>query len=433
MFRYYIELAIREMRHHPVLAFLISLQLAVGVGVFISCTQLQVELSRDPLPGRSKNLYHVQLEPRSAKFALDGIEPPSLLTYIDAKALLKSAWGTKQSISVGGAVKVVPVQADKTPFFVDARAASSDFFEMFNVPVIHGSTWDKAADDRSEKVAVISRSLSNKLFQSENGVGQTLRLGSEDYQVIGVIGDWSPQPRFFDLQHVDKYGAGDAVFLPFNSVSNIDGGTWGDVDCWETPTNSEHYSNQPCFWINYWVQLPDEAARRSYFGKLVAYSLQQKAMGRYGVAQNVRLRNLPTWLEFSHAVPSEVKFESWLSLGFLAVCLVNLMGLLLTKFSQMTGVIGTRRAMGASRRSILFQLMTESLMYGVTGGLAAMLATSIGIAAVRWQSGYVNQSKITLAAIGASFFASLLIAGVAGFLPAWRCLKMPIHLQIKAS
>lgn len=433
---YYMELALKEMRRHPVLAFLISLQLAMGIAAFVACSQQQLTLSQDPLPGLSQHIFHVQLDPRSAQFARPGIQPPVLLTYVDAKALFDKAWVPHRSMSVGGAVKVVPTGDEgasslDAPFFVDARATTSDFFAMFRVPLVSGSAWGPSADRDGNRVAVIGRSLSLRLFHSIDVVGRTLHLAEGDYIVVGVADDWSPQPRFYDITHKSKYGVGEQVFLPFSSVSNVDEGDWGDVDCWADIGNATHLSNAPCTWVDYWVELPTAAAKERYKQDLVNYSDQQKQIGRYSVPPNVRLRNVTEWLSFMHAVPANVKFETWLSFGFLAVCLANTLGLLLAKFSRTLTTIGIRRALGASGIDILVQLMSEAITYGIGGGLLAIAATALAMVTVKSLGDSPAASGVTWEALAVSFGTSILCAALAAILPAWRCVRAPIHLQIK--
>jgi Predicted permease. len=53
------------------------------------------------------------------------------------------------------------------------------------------------------------------------------------------------------------------------------------------------------------------------------------------------------WLATNHVVPEDVRMQAWLALGFLLVCVVNTVGLLLAKFLRRSGEIGVRRALGA--------------------------------------------------------------------------------------
>ena len=66
------------------------------------------------------------------------------------------------------------------------------------------------------------------------------------------------------------------------------------------------------------------------------------------------------WLEFHQVVPGDVRLQMWLAFGFLLVCLLNTVGLLLAKFLRRSGEIGVRRALGASRAEIFKQCLVEA-------------------------------------------------------------------------
>jgi putative ABC transport system permease protein len=61
------------------------------------------------------------------------------------------------------------------------------------------------------------------------------------------------------------------------------------------------------------------------------------------------LYNVNEWMEKLKVVGNDSKLSAWLAFGFLVLCLVNTVGLLLAKFSVRASEIGVRRALGASR------------------------------------------------------------------------------------
>ena len=72
---------------------------------------------------------------------------------------------------------------------------------MFDVPFQYGGGWDQAADDAAQMVVVLSKKTNEKAFGGENSVGRTLRLDGHDYRVVGVLDDWAPTPKFYDLNN----------------------------------------------------------------------------------------------------------------------------------------------------------------------------------------------------------------------------------------
>ncbi len=91
------------------------------------------------------------------------------------------------------------------------------------------------------------------------------------------------------------------------------------------------------------------------------------------------------WLDHIKVVPSDTRLQTWLALGFLAVCLINTVGLMLAKFMRRAGELGVRRALGASQRALFGQLLMESGVIGIAGGLGGLLLALLGLWLVRQQ------------------------------------------------
>ena len=140
------------------------------------------------------------------------------------------------------------------------------------------------------------------------------------------------------------------MFLPFSTAVDLKMGRNGSMDCWGDTQGEPTGPNAPCTWIQYWVELGTPAKAAEYRNYLSNYSDQQRAAGRYERPTNVRLRDVMEWLEFSKVVPRDVVIQLWLGFGFLLVCLVNTVGLLLAFVlaivaSVLAGLLPAWRAM----------------------------------------------------------------------------------------
>ena len=100
---------------------------------------------------------------------------------------------------------------------------------------------------------------------------------------------------------------------------------------------------------------------------LGGYAAAQQQAGRFQWALNVRLSNVVQWLDNQHVVPPETEVSMLLAFGFLIVCLVNTIGLLLAKFMRRAPEIGVRRALGASRGAVYAQFLLEAGVVGAGG------------------------------------------------------------------
>lgn len=435
MFGYYLDLALRGLRRNRALTALMVLAIALGIGASMTTLTVLHVLSGDPLPGRSGSLYYPQLDPRDGQDYLPGrTEPMDQLTWIDGMNLLQAKRADRQALMTGGDVAIQPDNSTLDPFYEDARFTTEGFFPMFGVPFEYGHAWGVAEDDAHARVAVISSQLNDKLFGGQDSTGKELRLAGAMFRIVGVIGNWNPNPNFYDLNR-KSYNESEGVFVPLSASQDLDMVHDGSVDCWgnggagQTPDH-----NAPCAWLQFWVQLDNPAEAVAYKEFLVHYSEQQKALGRFQRPPNVRLRNVMQWLSYQQVVPDDVRLQTGLAFGFLLVCLVNTVGLMLAKFLRRAGELGVRRALGASRRALFAQLLVESGVVGLVGGMGGLLLALAGLWLVRRQPAeYAPLAHLDPAMLLVTFLLALGASLLAGLLPAWRACRVAPALQLKSN
>src|SRR5690606_2526312 len=251
------------------------------------------------------------------------------------------------------------------------RYTSADFFPMFDTPFLHGGGWSGGDDEAQARVAVLSREMARRLVGEANPVGRTVRLDQADFSVVGVLDEWQPSPRFYDMT-LDSYGQRDEIFLPISTAVALQMGRNGSMDCWGDSNGDQTSLNAPCTWIQYWVELDSPSKAGDYRAYLENYSELQRAAGRFERPTNVRMRNVMELLEFNRVVPGDVVLQLWLGVGVLLGCLLNTVGLLLAKFLRRSGEIGVRRALGASRLEIFKQFLVEAGVVGLAGGVLGL-------------------------------------------------------------
>jgi putative ABC transport system permease protein len=435
MFGYYFKLALRSFKRNKVLTALMVLAIALGIGASMTTLTVFYVLSGDPVPTRSDSLYYVQMAPESMNGFTPGEEPAEQVTRFDAEKLLREKRGDRQAYMTGGGVAITPDKQGLTPFQVDARYSTADIFPMFDVPFLFGSGWNASEDERHGRVAVLAKALNDKLFGGANSVGKTVRLDKVDFTIVGVIDEWRPTPRFYDMNS-DQFGELEQVFLPFSTSRDLKMGRNGSMDCWgDSGTDPEGATglNAPCVWIQYWVQLDSAAKAATYKQYLTNYSDQQRSAGRFERPTNVRLRKVMEWLDYNKVVPGDVRLQVWLAFGFLLVCLLNTVGLLLAKFLRRGGEVGVRRALGASRRAIFMQCLIEAGTIGLAGGIAGLGLALLGLWAVRQQpASYAELAHLDPWMLLATFVLAVAASLLAGIVPAWQAMQVTPAMQLKS-
>ncbi|MFL6697434.1 MAG: ABC transporter permease [Vitreoscilla sp.] len=437
MFLYYFDLALRSFRSARGLTALMVLTIAMGIGASMTTLTTFRALSGDPLPGRSANLMRVQLDVGEKATFVPGAEPDDQVTRLDAEAMLRDKRAFRQAAMVGGSVSVEPAAGSPgalKPFNTSIRYTTADFFPMFDVPFRYGQGWSAAEDAGKADVVVLSKELNERVFGGANSVGRTLRFDNVDYRIIGVLDAWQPVPYFFDL-NVGRYRKTEGLFMPLSVAIDRKLGENGSVRCWgDGPTPDIRALDARCSWIQYWAELRTPAEKQAYLEYLTQYSAQQHAAGRFEREPNPRLHPVMEWLSVQHVVPSDVRLQVWLAFGFLAVCLVNTVGLLLAKCLRRSPEIGVRRALGASKREIFAQFLVEAGTIGLAGGLLGLAFAWGGVWVVHsgTASGaqWVHMDATTLVT---TFVLAVGATLLAGLLPAWRACEVSPASQLKAS
>jgi putative ABC transport system permease protein len=431
MFAYDLRLAFDSMKRHPGLAALMVLAIALGIAVCTVTFTMYHAMATNPIPDKSSQLIAVTLDTWSAERPYEDEKPdntPQLLTYRDATYLYQSKAAQRSLVMYKSGALLVPEREGVKPYNSQLRVTTHEFFSMFDVPFRFGQGWDEAADLGPAPVVVIGHETNEKVFGGENSVGRTLKLGKVEYRVVGVLEPWAPSPRFFDLNNGAFEDPEDA-YIPFGWGTKLELPVYGNINCWK-PDNGEGYQaflNSECVWLQFWAELPTAAARDKYQAFVDNYARAQKAAGRFPRPLNNRLYDVGEWLDRNEVVQRDNRVLIGIALMFLGVCLVNVVGLLLAKFLNAAPLTGLRRALGASRRDIVRQHMTEVLVIGLAGGVLGLLFAVAGLAGIRsvyasdFNGGsYERLTQIDPVVVLVTLGLALLAGAVAGLYPSWR-------------
>ncbi len=438
MFAYYLKLALRSLRRHPVLTALMVLSIAVGIGAAMTTLTVMHLLSGDPLPGRSQHIFYPQVDALSTDRARR--QPPDMLDYTSAMDLWRAQRADRQALVNDSRIKLQAPDTGHPSLMTTMLSTHADFFPMFAVPFAFGGAWTAEDDERHARVAVISADLNEKLFGGDNSVGRTLRIRDAEVRIVGVLAPWRPSPQFHTLaggnfsqgDTASFYDTPEDVMVPFQTGLEINDGHFAQFTCNALPATPGSLQNTDCVWLQLWVELDSNAKVADYRRFVTDYAAQQKALGRMPFPENARLLSLMEWLDYNRVVPRDVRLQSWLALAFLLVCLFNTVGLLLAKFMRRGGEIGVRRALGASRRSIFAQCLTEAGLTGVIGGAFGLLLTLLGLWAVRRQPvEYADLIHLDMPMFVATFALALATSGIAGLFPALRASRIAPAMQLK--
>jgi len=440
MWGHYVALALRSSGRSKALTALVVMLLAFGVSACMVSYAVFRATTSDPIPAKSSRLYVPQVDSFGPAVNWNGSEPSPVLSYMDAIALWQAQKASRQTLlypatwqmeSDSRLIPAMPLSGD---------AVTADFFPMFDVPFRFGGGWTPTDDARHATVAVISRRLNDKLFGGHNSVGQEIRLDEKTFRIGGVLDDWNPKPRFFDIASLgipEIFNDTGDIYIPFTRAIDMKKGTKYDL-CPSYSTDLgisdwDKYLHSECVWINAWVELATPTDVERYREFLRNYAQEQQRSGRFSWAPNIRLRDLMEWMAHEHVTPKASTLSMLVSASFLLIVMVNVIGLILARFMRRAPEIGIRRALGASRAAIYRQFLIEGATIGCVGGIFGVALTLLGL---RGAGGLFEPRIARIVHVDASLIALTVLLAVAATVisalyPTWRAARIQPAWQIK--
>ncbi len=328
------------------------------------------------------------------------------ITRADATAIgeLPSVELVDLTIGQGGASRTERVyyRSERTkPIAV--IGTSSAWPQAVDVPLEEGRFFTPGEEQRRSRVVVLGQSPAQALFPTIDPIGKVVRVGFEQFTVIGVLAP-RPSPGGFSV------GVDDFVVIPVTTFAK-----------------------------QYGIRL-DDAGRGTVRGTMVA------AVPRAGVTRDELIEDVRELMRIRHGlrldepddfdiVTQEAFINLWEQISratFLALVVlssialmvggIGVMSIMTISVTERTREIGVRKALGARRAEILWQFLIEAVFLTSAGGvLGIVFGAGIG-AAVHLLTGFPVSMPWWAFAIGIGFSAGV---GVAfGMLPALRASRL---------
>lgn len=381
-----VRMALLSLWRTPYISVMMMGALAVGIMASMIAITLYHARTGHPIPWKEHTLFAVALDPRDPDPAAqpsgpDDQNPPPQLTYQDAQALYTSDIPLRSVMMYKSSQVVTPEREGAKPFSADIRVTTFEFFKAFDSPFLFGSGWTRADDDAPASVIVLSKFMNDRLFHGANSVGNSVVMGGHTYRVMGVLASWLPRPKFYDMTN-GPFEVAEDVYLPFGWMKAIKLETTGTTSCVSKRVSVASFDallTADCVWLQFWVEFRRPSDRGRYQQFLNNYTDDQRTNGRFPRKNNNRVADVSAWLARFNVVGDETRMMMVLGFVFLGLCILNTVGLLLSKFLTAAPIAGLRRALGASRVDIIRQHLIEVVLVSLVGGFAGLLLTFGGL------------------------------------------------------
>jgi putative ABC transport system permease protein len=306
------------------------------------------------------------------------------------------------------------ISGNDQPERVDGQRASAAYFRVLGVQVALGRDFQPADDVlNGPKVVILSDGLWRRRFGGDSRiVGQQVRLDDQPYTVIGVM------PGTFENVLSPSAEAWAPLQYDSGNVADQESREWGHhlrmIGRLRAGVRQDR-AKSDLAWI---ASTPvPEFPRPSYVSLsqgFVVDSLQDD------VTRGVK--------------PALVAVFGAVILVLLIAC-VNVTNLVLARSAHRQGEIAMRVALGAPAQRVRRQLVTESLLLAVLGGVVGMFVTQFGIRMLLLfsPSGLprMNEIRLNTPVFLFAFGVILLVGVVIGLVPSWQALRWNLQISLQ--
>ena len=388
-----IRLAIQAIYQHRLRSLLTMLGIIVGIASIISIVSIingNTENMKKQLIGGDTNSMRIEYDARSAFLAGESGRNDRLPDYAP-----QLSEGELQKLLTIDHAKNVSLfyEANLTVFQRDQQTDTTvlgmdrGFFEILPHTILAGRAMTETELQTQKQVAVITKDLAEIFFSYRDPINQLIEINGTPFRIVGVA--------VSDTEQL----SGKCVFIPRGSQSFVEGKLNQRPTVLFQATNADVLESAV-------VQASHELTKSIPPSDFV-FSIRN-----YDEVQKMT---------------DDINRSNMILLGGIAsisllVGGIGVMNTMLVSVTERTREIGLKKALGAKRKVILQQFLTEAIVLSVIGGLIGIIVgLLISLIALRLLE---YPMTISLLSILISVSFSMLIGTIFGYLPAYKASKL---------
>jgi putative ABC transport system permease protein len=257
------------------------------------------------------------------------------------------------------------VQREERSFSFSVSGIDPAAQEIWNLTAEEGRLLNADDNLTRARVAVLGWEAKQKLFSGAPALGETVRINGVSFQVVGVLAA-RMQEGDSDINRV--------AYIPFETMAVL---------------QDTHYLRG--IWLDYEGLDHDKISKTIRESMALAHNFKPDDMRAIFVFD--AQKQLAQFDVITMGIKILMGFIGTLTLGIGGVGLMNIM---LVSVTQRTREIGMEKALGARRRDILFQFLSEALVITAVGGVLGILlsyAVSIGVGRLTFYSALASHAE----------------------------------------
>jgi putative ABC transport system permease protein len=271
--------------------------------------------------------------------------------------------------------------------------ATADYAELRNIGLASGRYITEADDLHHSPICFIGTDVAKKFFPNVDPVGKTIRAGTHTYEVVGVA---TPIGSAFGMSQ-DNY-----MLIPLVTYYKE----------WHTQQD----------WLAIFVQAPETEMMSASQDEARMLMRAYRHLG-YNAKDNFAILGSDSIMALWKQLTGNLfGVAVALTAVFLVVGGIVIMNIMLASVTERTREIGIRRSLGARKKHIMLQFMTESAVLASVGGIIGILL-AYGVVALGRAATSIPM-KTPLSAVILSLSVSTGVGLFFGIYPAMRAAKL---------
>lgn len=297
------------------------------------------------------------------------------------------------------------------------RRTDANYWKILQFEFIDGQAFDQSQFENGQSVAVVSQRAAEALFKKTNVVGQFIEVENQRFEIIGIVNN---VPRTELESHAD-------IWVPFTTLptSTYRSEMIGNFQAMLYHSNPALLKDAKSEFVNQ-LKYNFVAFDIGDFKLTKAYShadsrLEAMARDFFGIKTS-----------YDDYLGKLMITITLLTLLFMFLPSINMVNLNLSRMMERASEIGVRKAYGASTGQLVWQFVVENVLLTLTGGLLALLLTSLIFYTVE-NSGLVPYVKFDLNfnVFLLSLMMIIIFSLVSGVYPAYKMACMDPVIALK--
>ncbi len=404
-----IRLAFQGVWSHKMRSMLTMLGIIIGIAAIITIVSTikgTNEQIKENLIGAGNNVVTVALNQNGYTFDASWNDIPSCVRPITEQ--------TRQELEqLSGAEKVTlfysrsyadSVYYQNTQYNGNLYGVDTHYFSAYGYQVRQGRGFTEADYENFRKVAIVDANAVSMLGMEGSPIGAALEIQGDVYTIVGVVAmSQEFTPTITSMQDYQMFvgSASGAVYLP--------SAVWPVAYRFDEPQNVAIKVESTDVMTTVGKSAADLLTERQIVGTDTGFDYRSQDM----LEQAQQLQKM------SQSTNTQL---IWIASISLLVGGIGVMNIMLVSVTERTSEIGLKKAIGAKKRRILMQFLTEAAVLTSLGGVIGV-ATGIGLAELISRMMEIPVA-ISLPAIGVSVAFSTLIGVVFGLLPATKAANL---------